>query len=363
MDREILNIVNKVLSEELSGKISNVRRKIYEGKKMCEQCGSAMNEGACNECGYMEGEMQEKLHGKQKKIDLNKNNKIDAEDFKLLRRKKKKHTNESDVEEGNAFTGALEKARDEKKKSFTVGGKKFPVKESVYRIDIDGEKYFFNENEMVDVIENIVLEEKKKKKTTKKKTVDPIKLTKDNISKSGKENEDYIDSVIKKMKDYLKDGSKGKYEMNPKDFPRGNGEIEKMEKMAYIPSNAVQDYVDNFTAASLENLDYDGISPNEDWVDDLMVGASRTGNNPEWANAVETPANKKRNKIRQDNLLAKIKRKAYNKSAQPVVSDKSGSETDAGSKILMKLESKKETKVISDIEKMKNLMEYHKKTQ
>jgi hypothetical protein len=151
--------------------------------------------------------------------------------------------------------------------------------------------------------------------------------------------------------------------MNPKDFPRGNGEIEKMEKMAYIPSNAVQDYVDNFTAASLENLDYDGISPNEDWVDDLMVGASRTGNNPEWANAVETPANKKRNKIRQDNLLAKIKRKAYNKSAQPVVGDKSGSETDAGSKILMKLESKEETKVVSDIEKMKNLMEYHKKTQ
>jgi hypothetical protein len=113
----------------------------------------------------------------------------------------------------------------------------------------------------------------------------------------------------------------------------------------------------------LENLDYDGISPNEDWVDDLMVGASRTGNNPEWANAVETPANKKRNKIRQDNLLAKIKRKAYNKSAQPVVGDKSGSETDAGSKILMKLESKEETKVVSDIEKMKNLMEYHKKTQ
>jgi hypothetical protein len=43
-----------------------------------------------------------------------------------------------------------------------------------------------------------------------------------------------------------------------------------MSKKAYVPSNAVQDYIDNFTAAGLENLDYDGIEPNEDWVSDLV---------------------------------------------------------------------------------------------
>jgi hypothetical protein len=362
MDREILNIVNRVLSEELSDKLSNAKRRIFEGKKMCSECGSDMKEGMCSECGYNEGEVQEKLIGKQSKLDKNENGKLDSEDFRLLRKSKRKNIGEKDVEEGNAFTGALAKAREKGEENFKVGKKTFKVDESVYRVDIDGEKYLFNESEMIDVIENIVLEEKKKKKKTK--SIDPIKLTKDNISKSGKENEDYINSVIKKMKDYLKDGSKGDYNMNPKDFPRGNGEIEKMEKMAYVPSNAVQDYTDNFTAAGLENLDFnDGIQPNDKWMDDLLVGASRTGNNPDWANAVETPTNEKRNKIRKDNLLSKLKRKAYNKSAQPVINDKTGNETDKASKIMMNLESKEEKKVVNDIEKMKNLMEYYKKTQ
>ena len=49
---------------------------------------------------------------------------------------------------------------------------------------------------------------------------------------SGKENNDYIKDVTKKMKDYLKDGSKGEYEMNPKIFPVGNGELEKRDKNA-----------------------------------------------------------------------------------------------------------------------------------
>ena len=62
-------------------------------------------------------------------------------------------------------------------------------------------------------------------------------------------------------------------------------------------------------------------------------------------------------------MLAKIKRKAYNKAPQPVLTDKSGSDNDKASKIMMKLESKEERKVISDIEKMKNLISYGKKTQ
>ena len=52
----------------------------------------------------------------------------------------------------------------------------------------------------------------------------------------------------------------------------------------------------------VENLDFDEIHPNEDWMNDNLEGASRTGNNPEWANSVETDVNKKRNKIRKDNM-------------------------------------------------------------
>lgn len=331
MDRKILNIVRKVLSEG-SGKMCSECGvgNVVEGEcnecgytnedmGMCEQCGDGkMLEGMCSECGYSEGEVKEKLYGNQSRIDKNKNGKIDREDFKMLRKE-------------------------------------------TYELTLDNtnDKFLFSENEIIDIIEDIILEEKKKSKT---KSKDPIKLTKSNQEKSKKENDDYIDSVVKKMKEYLKDASKGEYEMNPKHFPKGNGELAKMDKMAYKASDAVEEYVDNFTAAGLENLDYDEIHPDEKWVDDLMVGASRTGNNPEWANAVETPSNEKRNKIRKDNLLSKLKRKAYNKSPQPVVND-STSNTDKASKLMVKLESTEKKNVISDIDEIKKLMGYKQKTQ
>jgi len=396
MRSDSLKIVDKVISEEIKKRIYSLKNKIFENedmkkgmceqcgtgkmyegmcsecgyskkefkenteKGMCEQCGTGkMYEGECSECGYSEGEfkesktlskgqqhiakqakpynkigandfaklrskkseVKEKLYGRQRAIDKNKNNKIDSEDFKLLR-----------------------------KESIT------------YKITLDestNETFYFKENEVINIIENIVLEEKKKK--NKKTKVNNV--TKSAQSRSKKENDDYINSVVKKMKDYLKGGSKGDYEMDAKHFPKGNGELAKMSKKAYIPSDAVDDYVKNFTAAGLENLDFnDGIKPNEEWMDDLLVGSSRTGNNPEWANSVETPVNKERNKIRKDNLLAKLKRKEYNKSVQPV-NDEAGENTDKASKIMMKLESKEEKVILEDIQKIKNLISYGKKTQ
>jgi len=166
------------------------------------------------------------------------------------------------------------------------------------------------------------------------------------------------------MKDYLKDGSKGNYDTNPEIFPKGNGELAKMSKKAYVPSDAVKDYTDNLTAAGLENIDYDEIHPNEDWVSANVEGSSKTGNNPDWANTGKSDVNKKRNKIRKDNMLAKIKRKAYNKAAQPIVTDKTGE--DATDKLMVKLEStedKKNNILSEEFNRMKNLMGYNKKTQ
>ena len=363
-----------------------VRRALAEGSdKMCSECGSKMMEGECMECGYMkEGEIEEKLHGKQHRLDKNKNGKIDKGDFAMLRGKRSEMKEGSDsmcecggmMKEGECMEcgymkeGEIEEKlhgkqhRLDKNKNGKIDKEDFKMlrKESVYSIEIDNQKHLFNEHEIINIIENIVLEEKKKNKDKKTKSKTP-NVTKTSQAKSKKENDDYVDSVVKKMKDYLKDASKGDYEMNPKHFPKGNGELAKMDKMAYIPSDAVGEYIDNFTAAGLENIDYDEIHPNEKWVEDLIVGSSRTGNNPDWANAVETPVNKKRDKIRKDNLLSKIKRKAYNKSPQPVLSDKSGSETDKASKIMMKLESTSKKEVISEIEQMKKLIGYGKKTQ
>lgn len=218
------------------------------------------------------------------------------------------------------------------------------------------------ESEMIKLIEKIIMEEQKS--NIKLGTAKGLEKYKQVHAKDGKENSDALKATAKKMKEYLKDGSKGEYKENPDFFPKGNGELAKMSKKAYVPSGAVQDYIDNFTAAGLENLDYDGISPNEDWVTDNIEGSSRTGNNPEWANTGKSDVNKKRNKIRKDNLLAKIKRKAYNKAPQPIVNDKTGE--DEGDKIMTKLESidpKKTQKINEEFDRMKSLMGYNQKTQ
>ncbi len=334
------------------------------------------------------GEMNEKLHGGQKKLDKNRNGRIDSEDFKMLRKKKQGYDDREDeregmkhgkmkgkdlksmksrrddarferrgeTEEGNAFTGALAKAKDKGNNEFEVDGKEYQVtNESKNRIRL-------RESEMIDLIEKIIMQEQKS--NIKPGSPRGLETYKKVHKKDGKENNDALKATAKKMKEYLKDGSKGDYETDPDFFPKGNGELAKMSKKAYVPSGAVQDYIDNFTAASLENLDYDGISPNEDWVTDNIEGSSRTGNNPEWANTGKSDVNKKRNKIRKDNMLAKLKRKAYNKSPQPIVNDRTGE--DEGDKIMTKLESiePKGKKVLNEeFDRMKSLMGYNRKTQ
>jgi len=109
---------------------------------------------------------------------------------------------------------------------------------------------------------------------------------------------------------------------------------------------------------------YDEIHPNEEWVTDNIEGSSRTGNNPEWANTGESNVNKKRNKIRKDNILGQIKKKAYNKAPQPIVTDKSGN--NEGDKLMAKLESvsdKKTKQINEEFDRIKSLMGYNQKTQ
>ena len=455
MNREILNVVNRVLSEEISGRISNVKRRIFEEKSMCTECGvGTMNEGECSECGYTNEEDIQELggmggdnseHPRFGKRRLPK--RMSPEDIeRMLRgddeeyddddyhgndeRKHRRRKSDGDMKESMYITsrGTRKSDREEKmplsRQDIEIGMSNAPgfdfsldefcsdhnnanrqicqdyfnlgdsgelgerlygnqkridknkngridredfklLRKEMYELTLDdtNETFIFTENEIIGIIENVILEEKKKSKS-KTKSKNPIKLTKDNQEKSKKENDDNIDMVVKKMKNQLKNQSKGEYEMNPKHFPKGNGELAKMDKMAYVPSNAVDEYIKNFTAAGLENLYFgDGIKPDEEWMTDNIEGSSRTGNNPEWANAVETPVNKERNTIRKNNLLNRLKQKAYNKSAQPVVSDNGGSKSDKASKIMMNLESTESKKVLTDVDKMKSLMGYSKNTQ
>lgn len=395
------------LDEEGMCEQCSAKDEVMEGE-VCEQCGEALTEGICEQCSMNEGfdyvqededmdvmdfedeeedngneefckyqrekfgedderyqekcshirdlarkpiSMNERLHGKQKNIDKNKNGRIDSEDFKLLRKSKKGgETDEQwqaaviDAVVPAATSWAMDKMFGEEEMNETKN------KESIT----------MTESEMIDFIEKIVVEEKLKSMGKHKGTATYEKAHKG----SGKENDDYIKSVAKKMKDYLKDGSKGEYDTNPEIFPKGNGELAKMSKKAYVPSDAVKDYVDNLTAAGQENLDYDEIKPSEDWLTSNIEGSSMTGNNPEWANTGKTDVNKKRNKIRKDNMLAKIKRKAYHKAPQPIVQDNTGE--DSTGKLMMKLEStneKESIKLNEEFDRMKQLLSYNKKTQ
>jgi hypothetical protein len=425
MEKEIKKIVNKIVSEEFSGRISNFKKQLFENEGETCECGGMMYEGECMECGNMyEGDIQElggmedghPKFGRMKfksPMSIDDIEKLlrgdDEEDHDYMKHDRHKHDRHNEYEsdfveldlgedecvecgpmyeskklsKGQKHIAKQAKPYDEidandfKKLRAKKSETKESAKPDFLDLDDDGDKeesmksaaksskkvtkeskVYFTESEMIDIIENIVNEEKKKDKAPSAQNV-----LKSSLGRSKKENDDYIKSVTKKMKEYLKDASKGEYEMNPKDFPRGNGEIEEMEKMAYIPSDAVETYTKNLTAAALENIDYDGIHADEEWATDNIEGSSRTGNNPDWANAVETGVNKERNKIRKDNMLAKIKRQAYNKAPQPIVNDRSGNKTDSVDKLMVKLESVEDKKVISEMEKMKNLIGYNQKTQ
>ena len=300
------------------------------------------------------------LVGKQYKLDKNKNKRVDSEDLRLLRKSKKRkfEVDEEEMEEGNEFSGELKKVREAGKKTFKVDGKTYPVKESIeyHIVDSVGDIIKLNENEVIDLIENIVNEEKLKSMGKHKGFATYEKAHKE----SGKENDDYIKSVTKKMKDYLKDGSKGKFDMNPKMFPQGNGELGKMSKKAFQMTDDLEDF--NYEIAGQQFPIPDEIGYDEKRMEKYFKGDSTTGNAP-GGNALDSKANERFNKMRKKNTLKKIKDQSYKRVSQPVFNETS---TDEDGKLNLKLETIDERKINvlnEEFDRMKELLGYNRKTQ
>lgn len=325
-------------------------------EKFCTKDSPDYDESACEYHKKISGEMTENLHGNQRKLDKNKNGRLDSADFKMLRAMKgKKRETDEEVEEGNAFTGALARAKEEGDDDFEVGGKKFHVRENKNRKSKNSIR--LTESEMINLIEGVVLEQKLKSTGGKPRGLQKYQQAHE---KSGKENKKNISDVGKKMKDYLKDGSKGDFEMNPKHFPKGNGELAKMKTKAYKISDEGKEFLNKYQRPGMENLDYDEIHPNEEWMKDTIEGSERTGNSSKYANAVETDVNKNINKKRENNEYAKAKRAAFQKAPQPVVNDKTGDEDGTGIHINL---GKKSKKLNEEFDRIKGLMDYNRKTQ
>ena len=343
---------------------------------------------------------------------------------------------EQETEEGNAFTGALAKAKEDGESSFNVDGKKFNVKEAEEKwiqktgmkkgalhkklgipegnkipksklnslkkelmAKAKGDKklsaadstllkqvtlaltlgkvnesksnsLILTEDELISMIEKIVNEQEKENKVKGNIKVEKAKGTveTDKVLKADKgENDDYLKLVTKKMKDYLKDGSKGEYNANPEFFPKGNGQLAKMAKKAYEPTEDVEEYIEDFAyGGGMENLDYDEIKPNEEWMEKTIEGSSKTGNSQDYANAEKTEFGKKLNAKRKRNAFSQEKKQSYQKSNQPTTKGEVSKVEKKSDKMFAKLEStddKKEKLVNEQIDKMKKFIDYDRKTQ
>jgi hypothetical protein len=339
-------------------------------------------------------ETTERLHGGQKKLDVAEpKGKLTKADFLKLQKM------EEEVEEGNAFTGALAKAKKEGKKSFKVDGKEFEVTEDLggmglgmghddfedinlsddenprvkaikkkydrhypkydevdqevdfisgdeepvnYRIKMgDGDFLDLAESELVDMIEELVNEEKVKDNL--KKTGKPAGLVQyDRVSKKDKEqNSKANKESFKKMSDYVKAGSKDTFKSNPVMFPKGNGELAKMDKKAYTPSEYVDEYIDAFAYPGQTNIVFDEIKPDDKKIEMYLKGNRLTGNaqvddegNP-LGNVVPSKLGEKMYKNYEDNLYGAEQLEAsYKRQSQPV--EVAGEVTQKG-----KLKSKK----------------------
>ena len=179
------------------------------------------------------------------------------------------------------------------------------------------------------------------------------------------------------MTDYLKDSTKGKYEMNPENFPQSNYDMEKEHKeMKYNPSEAVEEYIDAFSYPGMTNLVYDEIKPDDERIHKQLKGDSTFGNavtdkeGKALGNVVPSKVGDKFAKNYDENLYgAEQMNGSYKRVPQPV--DVAGDKKQTGSlgkaeKILNKLEStenKKDKIVSEEMNKMKNLIGYNRKTQ
>jgi hypothetical protein len=337
-----------------------------------------VDESECMECGSSY-EMKEKLYGNQSRIDKNKNGKIDREDFKMLRKQQDEEEQLYEIEfekeetyEGNAFTGALSKAKKHHKDEFEVDGKKYKVKESI----------LYTESDLIDIIEKIVNEEKKFKVEEPKGYREYERAHK----ADKKENDDYLKSVAKKMTDYLKGASDSgsKYEMKEtQKFPTENGGMKKGNRKKYTPSDAVDEYIDAFSYPGQTNLVYDEIKPNDKNIEKHLKGHRTTGNaqvdddGNALGNVVPSDVGEKFFKNFKDNLYGQEQMSAsYKRQPQPV--DQAGEHTERGSlksrkgkktsqSILNKVDEstdlKKVEKLNEEFDRINNLMSYNRKTQ
>lgn len=267
----------------------------------------------CQECG---GDyMKEELKGDQHKIDANHNGKIDAEDFKML--KNKKEVKEGTCEKCGKEICECGSMMNESKKKKTLR---------------------LTETELTNLIAKMVNE-----------SVPGLTVTKKSHTESGKENSANLNDVDKKMKDYLSIPGN-----NNNEFPQQN---KKGDSVKVNTTNEEDDTIADLRGGGLEDLDY-AIEPSQRFKDRLkkaLEGDVTMGNSQEAANVVKSDLGKK--------IGEKIERKKKKEKETFEVSWGHSWKTPEPVTVVKESTSDSQTLLNEEIEKMKKIASYNKKTQ
>jgi hypothetical protein len=313
-------------------------------------------------------DMKEELKGGQKKIDKNHNGKIDAEDFEILRGNKKdtkeeliggqekldKNDNgEIDAEDFKILRGKKQDTKEEEEECYECGSSS--MNEMMDTCNECGG--MMNEEGMCTECSGNMMESKKKtlrlteselvaliSKMVSEAAVPGIETQKKVRTASGKENDDNLNDVKKKIKGQLEipGGS------NP-EFPEAN---KKGEKVVVNNDEKEDEFVSNFRGGTLLDLDYDS-EPSEEFKARLkkaLDGDSTMGNSHDAGNVIPTNTGKK--------LADRANKKEKEQEKAPMYE-----KDPAPTKEVNESEILKTNLINEEIEKMKKMYGYNKKTQ
>jgi hypothetical protein len=317
-------------------------------------------------------DMKEELKGGQKKIDKNHNGKIDAEDFEILRGNKKdtkeeliggqkkldKNDNgEIDAEDFKILRGQKQDTKEEEEECDECGSGYMEEEINEMSQTCNECGGMMNEEGMCTECSGNMMESKKKtlrlteselvaliSKMVSEAAVPGIETQKKVRTASGKENDANLNDVKKKIKGQLEipGGS------NP-EFPEAN---KKGEKVVVNNDEKEDEFVSNFRGGTLLDLDYDS-EPSEEFKARLkkaLDGDTTMGNSHDAGNVIPTNTGKK--------LADRANKKEKEQEKAPMYE-----KDPAPTKEVNESEVLKTNLINEEIEKMKKMYGYNKKTQ
>lgn len=366
---ELKNLIESVISKEVRNKIISESKEVYHIKCEGVPLGTFDSEEEANEAlpsykAKHDGELIIEKGQYESNEDML--DKLDEMNDQLEETDDMENTQPM---EGNEFSGALKAAKDAGEEKFTVDGKEYDVEEC-WSKEMSEEK-----EEECDECGDTEMKEgtcekcgkelcecgsgmyESKKKKIRLKESELIQLINKMVTESipgldavkgahnaDKETKQHLSDVEKKMKDSASfDGND-----NP-EFPKPIG---KGEKVARENSDEENEFVEDTRGGTPLDLDYDS-EPSKQFKDRLkkaLEGDATTGNSQEYANVIKSDLGKNLAKQAERKDKKEDEKPMYNKDAQPT-------------KSVNESTFKMSDVLNEEIKKMKDMVNYNKKTQ